>query len=59
MQLRLLAVIATGLGWDGGDDFTDPADMLEEEAGPARADDRAARAAQVAAFIAAAGGEQG
>jgi hypothetical protein len=57
MQLRLLAVIASGLGWEGGRDFTDPADALagEDDTGPVRAADPGERAAQVAAFLAATG----
>jgi hypothetical protein len=61
MGLQLLGVIASGLGWDGFDDLEDPADLintpgLAEASGAApRATDPAARAAQIAAFLAAAG----
>jgi hypothetical protein len=61
MQIRLLGVIASGLGWTGFDDMEDPADILDPNAEPApsgapeRATDPAARAAQLAAFFAAVG----
>lgn len=57
MRLQLLGVIASGLGWDGFDELEDPADMLTAPDSPApqdRAPDPAARAAQIAAFLAAA-----
>jgi hypothetical protein len=62
MSLQLLGVIASGLGWDGFDDLEDPADLLTgataAPAGgaPERAADPVARAAQIAAFLAATGG---
>jgi hypothetical protein len=57
LQLRLLAVIAGGLGWEGGADFEDPADLIAAAAETGRAADAEARAAQVAQFLAAAGGD--
>jgi hypothetical protein len=58
MSVQLLGVIASGLGWDGFPDLEDPADLLTMPAdpGPAeRASDPLLRAAQIAAFLAAAG----
>lgn len=57
MQLRLLALIAATGGWQGWDDYEDPAELISvpPEPGPAgRAADPDVRAAQVAAFLAAA-----
>ena len=52
MRLQLLGLIAARLGWDGFDDLEDPADMLTGPARPGdRAEDPAARAAQIAAFL--------
>jgi hypothetical protein len=58
MQLQLLGVVAARLGWEGFDQLEDPADLLTAEPDPmpaGRATDPVLRAAQVAAFLAAAG----
>ena len=58
-QLRLLALIAATGGWEGFDEFEDPADLITDpEPEPVtgeRASDPDVRAAQVAAFLASIG----
>jgi hypothetical protein len=58
MRIQLLGVIAGRLGWDGFDELDDPADLINMPAVPAgpaeRATDPDLRAAQIAAFLAAA-----